>query len=57
MSEDDMLAYVRATAMLLQLPLDVERAQAVALQLSRTAALARLLDAVPLPPHEEIAAL
>jgi hypothetical protein len=55
MTEDEMLAYVQASAKLLQLPLSDARAQAVALHLGRTAALARLLDAAPLAPEEEIA--
>jgi len=54
-SEDDLLAYVRASANLLQLPLSEARAQAVALHLGRTAALARLLEAAPLEAEEEIA--
>jgi hypothetical protein len=54
-SEDELLAYVQAAANLLQLPLSETRAQAVALHLGRTAALARLLDAAPLPAGEEIA--
>ena len=55
MSEDELLAYVRASANLLQLPLSEARAQAVALHLGRTAALARLLEAAPLEAEEEIA--
>jgi hypothetical protein len=55
MSEGEMLAYVKATAALLELPLDEARAQAVALHLARTAAMARMLDAVPLAPADEIA--
>ena len=55
MTEDELLAYVQATATLLQLPLDGARAQAVALHLGRTAALTRMLDAAPLGPEQEIA--
>lgn len=55
MSEDEVLAYVKATAALLELPLDDARAQAVALHLARTAAMARMLDTVPLAPADEIA--
>ena len=55
MTEDELLAYVRASANLLQLPLSDVRAQAVALQLGRTAALARMLDAAPRAAEEEIA--
>lgn len=53
MSEDEMLAYVQAAAALLQLPVDAARAQQVALHLGRTAAMARLLDQVPLTPEDE----
>ena len=55
MTEDELLAYVRATAQLLQLPLSDGRAEAVALHLGRTAQLARMLDAAPLPAEQEIA--
>jgi hypothetical protein len=55
MSEDEVLAYVKATAALLELPLQEERARAVSLHLARTAAMARMLDAVPLAPANEIA--
>ena len=53
MSEDEVLAYVKAAAALAALPLDAARAQAVALHLGRTAAMARLLEGAPLAPHEE----
>lgn len=55
MQEQEVLAYVRATARALDLPLDEARVQAVALHLGRTVALARLLEAVPLSPEEEVA--
>jgi hypothetical protein len=55
MSEDELLAYVRAAAGLLQLPLDEARAQAVALHLGRTAAMARLLDTAAIAMEGEIA--
>jgi hypothetical protein len=55
MGEGEVLAYVKATAALLDLPLDEARALAVALHLGRTAAMARMLDAVPLAPADEIA--
>ena len=55
MTEDELLAYVQASANLLQLPLGEVRAQAVALHLGRTAVLARLLDAAPLATEQEIA--
>lgn len=53
MSEDEVLAYVRAAAGMVDLPLDAQRAQAVALHLGRTAALARLLEQAPLAPEDE----
>lgn len=55
MSEDEVLAYVKAAAALAQLPLDDARANDVALHLGRTAALARLLDAAPAAAEVEIA--
>lgn len=55
MSDQDLLAYVQATAALLELPLDGPRAERVAQHLQRTAAMARLLDAAPLAAHAEIA--
>ena len=55
MTEDELLAYVQAAAKLLQLPLDDARATAVALHLGRTAGMARMLDAAPMPAEEEIA--
>lgn len=55
MDEQEVQAYVRATARALNLPLDEARVQAVALHLGRTVALASLLEAVPLGPEEEVA--
>ena len=55
MSEDEVLVYVRATATLLSLPLDEARAQAVAVHLGRTVAMAKLLENAPLAPEHEIA--
>ena len=55
MEEQDVLAYVRATARALDLPLDEARVQAVALHLGRTVGLAGLLEDFPLSPEEEIA--
>ncbi|MGJ4749170.1 DUF4089 domain-containing protein, partial [Leptospira sp. SA-E8] len=55
MEEEDVLAYVRTTARMLDLPLDEAHARAVAGHLGRTVALARLLEAVPLSPEEEVA--
>ncbi len=53
MAEERVLAYVRASAAFLQLPLDDERVHAVAAHLERTAALADLLAAKPLPVEAE----
>lgn len=55
MTEDDVLAYVRASAALQGLPLDAARAQRVALHLARTAHLAQLLMDTPLSPEDELA--
>ena len=57
MNDEQTLAYVRASAVALALPLDEARAQRVAAHLQRTAAMATLLDAFPLEPHDEPAAL
>lgn len=53
MSEDDILAYVQASAALQGLPIDEPRARRVARQLARTAALAQLLEAAELAPEDE----
>jgi len=50
---EEVLAYVRATACALELPLDDTRARAVAQHLGRTAVLAKALDAYVLPPEIE----
>lgn len=55
MTDARMLAYVETTAALLRLPLDAARIQRVALNLQRTAAMAQLLDGVPLAAHDELA--
>lgn len=47
------LAYVKASARLLALPLDDARAERVATHLARTAGMAALLEAVDLPPEAE----
>jgi hypothetical protein len=52
-SDDDMLAYVRASARLLDLPLDEARAERVAGHLQRTAALAALLERQDLTVEDE----
>lgn len=53
MNEAQTLAYVQATAVLLDLPLDVERAARVAAHLQRTAAMAQGLQAFPLDDEAE----
>lgn len=50
---EDLLAYVYATAALLDLPLDGARAERVAGHLAISAALANALEAYPLPPEAE----
>ena len=55
MTEDEVLDYVKAAARALSLPLDEQRAQAVALHLGRTVAMARLVAAAPLAPADELA--
>ncbi len=54
MNDTQALAYVQATAQAIDLPLDGQRAQAVAVHLARTAGMAALLDSVPLAPHDEL---
>ncbi|TAG02335.1 MAG: DUF4089 domain-containing protein [Burkholderiales bacterium] len=54
METDDVVGYVRASAKLLALPLDEARTLRVAQHLERTAAMAQLLDAVPLVPEDEL---
>lgn len=53
MTDADVLAYVKASAALLALPLDDARAQAVAAHLARTAALAKLMEQADLGPADE----
>ncbi|MDP2415978.1 MAG: DUF4089 domain-containing protein [Hydrogenophaga sp.] len=57
MNDEQTLAYVRASASALALPLDEARAQRVAVHLQRTAAMAALLEAFELTPHDEPVAL
>jgi hypothetical protein len=47
------VGYVKATAALMELPLDDERAERVAGHLLLSAALAKALEAYPLPPEVE----
>ena len=55
MESDDVLAYVKASAKLLALPLDDARALRVAQHMKRTAELARLLETAALCPEDELA--
>ncbi len=55
MTDEDVLAYVKASAALQGLPLDEARAQAVAVHLARTAHLAQLLNDAPMSPEDELA--
>jgi len=57
MAEDEVLAYVRAAAVAMELPLDDAAARRVAVQLVRTSVLARLLDDAPLGVGDEPAEL
>lgn len=52
-SSDHVIDYVRAAAMLLDLPLDTEQLHRVAAHLARTQQLAQMLAAMPLSPHDE----
>lgn len=54
LTPDDLLRYVQAAAPVLGLPLDGERARAVATHLGRTALLAAQLEALAMPMQEEI---
>jgi hypothetical protein len=53
MNPTDVLAYVKATAAVLELPLDDARAERVAGHLTLSAALAKALEAYPLSPEVE----
>jgi len=50
---DDVVDYVRATALMLDMPLDAAQVQRVAVHLSRTKVLAASLAAVPLDADDE----
>lgn len=54
-SLDDVQAYVRATAPMLELTLDDAQVLRVSQHLQRTAAMAAQLQAVPLGPADEVA--
>lgn len=53
MTEAETLAYVKASAAALGIPMGAARAQRVAGHLERTAGLAALLERVPLSPEDE----
>ncbi len=53
MTDDEVLAYVKAAATAVSLPLDEARARRVAEHMGRTAALAKMLDAVPMVVEDE----
>lgn len=55
MNEAETLAYVKASAAALGVPMDTARALRVAGHLERTAALAALLERAPLAPEDELA--
>jgi hypothetical protein len=57
MTEEQTLAYVRAVAVVVGLPLDEAQVARVAVHLQRTAGLAATLEAIPLDPHDEPAEL
>ncbi|HTJ98354.1 MAG TPA: AtzG-like protein [Bordetella sp.] len=57
MNEEVSLAYVQASAALLDLPLDAAQAARVAAYLARTADMARMLDEAPLDVADEPVAL
>jgi hypothetical protein len=57
MNDESVLAYVRASAALLDLPLDAAQAARVAAHLARTADMARMLDEAPLDVADEPVAL
>ncbi|ROZ79176.1 AtzG-like protein [Ramlibacter sp. WS9] len=55
MDAAETLAYVKAAAIVVRLPLDDAAAQRVAEHMSRTAAMARMLDGAELAPDHELA--
>ena len=57
MDEAQVLTYVKAAAVALDLPLDEARARRVAEHLARTAALASLLETAPMGVEDEPAEL
>lgn len=57
MDETQVLAYVKAAAQAVNLPLSEARAHAVAAHLGRTVGMARLLETAELAPEHELAEL
>lgn len=55
MNDAQLLAYIESAAVLLKLPMNDARAQRVAVNFRRTAAMAAMLQAVPLEAHDELA--
>lgn len=55
MTDDEALSYVNVTARALALTFDEPQAQRVAANLQRTAAMAQMLEACELEPHDELA--
>ncbi|MES3003425.1 MAG: AtzG-like protein [Pseudomonadota bacterium] len=53
MNDDDILHYVKAAAAAMDMPLDEVAAKRVAVQLARTAVLARSLDGAAMGVHDE----
>jgi hypothetical protein len=57
MTDEQTLAYVRAVAAVVGVPLDEAQIARVAVHLQRTAGLAATLEDIPLAPHDEPAEL
>lgn len=55
MQPQDVLAYVKAAAQAVGLPLDDARAEAVAVHFGRTLAIAQALEGAALAPEDELA--
>ncbi|HSI54683.1 MAG TPA: AtzG-like protein [Ramlibacter sp.] len=54
MNDDDILAYVKAAARAVNMPLDDAAALRVAGHLARTGGMARMLDGADLAPEQEL---
>jgi hypothetical protein len=57
MTDEQALAYAKATAVAMNLTLDEAQAARVAAHLQRTAGIAGVVDAFPLAPHDELVEL